>query len=282
MQCFVNKNFTPTFQDGKIPKLLYVCKADEDLTKLPCVMHVHEDRLEILFIRHGGGIHTIGGKQYYTQKGDILIYNSGVLHDERTNLDSEMSVYSCAVSNLKINNLRENCLLPDDANPVLKSGECSENIEDIFKMMYSQIYSQNTGAEEIGHYLLYSLISMIFKQIDKPIDQEKTTEYFIGNRIKKYIDDHYFEELTLDNIGSKLHISPSYLCNVFKKTTGYPPIQYIMNRRIGKAQSLLIGTDYNITEIAYMVGYADSNYFSSIFTKTVGMSPLKYRKRWVH
>ena len=112
--------------------------------------------------------------------------------------------------------------------------------------------------------LLYSLISMIFKQIDKPIDQEKTTEYFIGNRIKKYIDDNYFEELTLDNIGSKLHISPSYLCNVFKKTTGYPPIQYIMNRRIGKAQSLLIGTDYSITEIAYMVGYADSNYFSSI------------------
>ena len=90
MQCFVKKKFTSTFQDKKTPKLLYVCKADADLTKLPCVMHMHEDRLEILYIRHGRGIHTIGGKQYHTQKGDILIYNSGTLHDERTNPDAEM------------------------------------------------------------------------------------------------------------------------------------------------------------------------------------------------
>ena len=62
MQCFVNKDFTPTFKGTKIPKLLYVCKADADLTKLPCVMHKHDDRLEILFIRNGKGIHNIGGK----------------------------------------------------------------------------------------------------------------------------------------------------------------------------------------------------------------------------
>ena len=282
MQCFVKKKFTSTFQNEKTPKLLYVCKADADLTKLPCVMHMHEDRLEILYIRHGRGIHTIGGKQYHTKKGDILIYNSGTLHDERTNPDAEMSVYSCAVSKLKLEGLRENCLLPDDANPVLKSGTSSENVENIFKIMHSQIYSQNNGAEEIGHHLLQSLISIILNQLDKPREQEESTEHFIGKRIKKYIDDHYSEDLTLESIGSKLHISPSYLCSVFKKTTGYPPIQYITNRRIGTAQSLLIGSDYNVTDIAFMVGYSDSNYFSTIFTKTVGMSPMKYRKRWIH
>jgi len=281
MQCFVNKDFTPTFQGTKIPKLLYVCKADADLTKLPCVMHKHDDRLEILFIRNGKGIHNIGGKQYYTKKGDILIYNSGVLHDERTNPDTEMSVYSCAVSNLKIDNLRENCLLPDDAIPVLHSGAFRQEVENIFKMMHSQIYFQKPGAEEIGAHLLCTLIAMILNQIDKPKSQKNITEYSIGNRIKKYIDDHYFEDLTLENISEKLNISLSYLCNVFKKTTGYTPNQYMTNRRIGEAQALLINTDYSITDIAFMVGYHDSNYFSTIFTRTVGMSPLKYRKRWV-
>ena len=58
-------------------------------------------------------------------------------------------------------------------------------------------------------------------------------------------------------------------------------MQYIMSRRIGKAQSLLISTDYSITDIAFMVGYHDSNYFINIFKKTVGTSPLKYRKSWV-
>ncbi len=282
MQCFVKKNYTSVFQEEKMSKLLYVCKADEDLTKLPCVMHMHEDRVEILFIRHGRGIHTIGGKQYHTKKGDILIYNSGVLHDERTNPNFEMSVYSCAVSNLKIDGLRENCLLSDGANPVLCSGTHREDVESIFRMMYSQIYYQNTGAEEIGNYLAQSLISMILNQLDIPEEKEETTEHFIGERIKKFIDDYYSEELTLEVIGNKLHISPSYMSSVFKKTTGYSPIQYIMNRRIGKAQSLLIGTDYSITDIAFMVGYSDSNYFSTIFTKTVGMPPLKYRKRWIN
>ena len=67
VQCFINKDFTPTYQDGKIPRLLYVCKADADLTKLPCVMHVHEDRLEILFIRRGKGIVITSYSIHYTK-----------------------------------------------------------------------------------------------------------------------------------------------------------------------------------------------------------------------
>ena len=283
MQCFVKKKFKSPFKDMKAPELLYVCKADEDLTKLPCVMHMHEDRVEILFIREGRGIHTIGGKQYHTKKGDILIYNSGVLHDERTNPNFEMSVYSCAVGNLKIDGLRENCLIPDSANPVLHSGTNREDIENIFKMMHSQIYSHYAGAEQIGSYLAWAVISIILNQLEKPKDrEEETAEHFIGERIKKFIDEHYFEELTVEDIGRRLHISPSYLNSVFKKATGYTPIQYIMNRRIGKAQSLLIGSDNSVTDIAFMVGYRDSNYFSTIFTKTVGMPPLKYRKRWIN
>ena len=217
MQCFVNKGFISAFQDGEMPKLLYVCKADADLTKLPCVMQKHEDRLEILYIREGRGVHTVGGKRYYTKKGDILIFNSGILHDERANPDSEMSVYNCAVANLKLNGLRENCLLSDEAIPVLHSGALGQEIESIFKMMHSQIYSQKVGAEEIGNYLLCALISVILNQIDKPKSQKEISEYSIGKHIKKYIDEHCFEDLNLKSISENLNISCSYMCSVFKK-----------------------------------------------------------------
>ncbi len=282
MQCFVNKDFIPIFQDNKTPKLLYVCKAEADLTKLPCVMQRHEDRLEILFIREGKGIHTIGGKRYHTKKGDILIFNSGVLHDERANPNSEMSVYNCAVTNLKLNGLRENCLLSDEVIPVLHCGALRQDIENIFKMMHSQIYSQETGAEEIAHHLLCTLISVILHQIEKPKSQKEISEYSIGKHIKTYIDEHCFEDLNLKSISESLNISCSYMCSVFKKTTGYTPNQYIINRRIGEAQTLLINSDDNVTEIAFKVGYHDSNYFSATFTKHVGMSPFKYRKRWTN
>ena len=281
MQCYIKKSFSPSFEKDKIPKLLYVCKAETDLTRLPCVMHMHEDYLEILFIKHGKGIHTIGGEQYKTQAGDILIYNSGVLHDERTNPDAEMIVYNCAVSNLKLEGLRENCLLPDGVSPVLHTGELREEIEKLFSIMYSQVYSQNIGSEEISNQLLYALIVIILKQINSYKKSEENEEYILWQRIKKYIDEHYFEDLTLESISKELNISVSYMCHVFKKTTGYAPIQYIMNRRIGKAQSLLIGTQYSATEIASMVGYDNPNYFNTIFKKTVGISPIKFRKRWV-
>lgn len=281
VQSFVKKEFIPTFGNGKLPKLLYVCKAEASHTKLPCVMHMHQDRLEILYIRHGRGIHTIGGRQYHTKQGDILIYNSGVIHDERTNLDEDMSVYSCGVSNLKLEGMRENCLLPDGASPVLHSGDFSQDIESVFRMMYTQIGSGNTGAEEICHHLLQTLLVMLIKQIDRSIDTEENKGVILGERIKKYIDDHYSEAHTLESISESLNISLSYLCHIFKETTGYAPMQYIMRRRIGEAQSLLINTQYNATEIASMVGYDNSNYFNTIFTRIVGMSPIKYRKCWV-
>lgn len=281
VQCYVKKKFKPTFKFDKLPNLLYVCKAEANHTKLPCVMHMHTDRLEILFVREGRGIHTIGGRQYNTQKGDILIYNSGVIHDERTNPDEKMSIFSCAVSNLKFENLRENSLLPEDATPILRSGPLAEDIENLFRMMHTQIFSGNTGAEEICHYMLLSLITLILNQIDRNVDVKEDENDLAVNHIKKYIDEHYSEELTLEGISETLNVSLSYLCHIFKETTGYAPIQYIMRRRVGEAQSLLISTQYSATEISSIVGYANSNYFNTIFTRIVGMSPIKYRKCWV-
>ena len=240
MFCSVKENTTSVFQYEKTPKLLYITKNDEDITKMPCAMHMHEDHLEIVFITEGKGIHTIGGKQYQTKRGDIVIYNSRVLHDERPSLDSKKSLYCCAVTNLKLEGLKENCLLPEDANPILHSGDFAEDIESIFRIMQSQLYSQNTDAENICHNMLNSLISIILNQLDKSECQVETSERFIGNRIKKYIDAHFLEDLTLEGISNQLHISSSHLCKAFKKTTGYTPMQYITNLRIGKAQSLLI------------------------------------------
>jgi len=281
MQCFVKKEITHTFEVGSLPTLRYVCKAEADLTKLPCVMHMHEDRLEILFIKHGNGIHTIGGRQYHTKEGDILIYNSHVIHDERANPGTGMSVYSCAVSNLKLKGMRDNCLIIDGANPVLPSGIFRQDIEDIFRMMYSQVYFQYAGAEETCHYLLSSLLNIILKQVDGSVELEEAQEDVLAKKIKEYIDEHYLEDLTLEQISKDVHVSASYLCNIFKRTTNYAPIQYIMCRRIGKAQSLLITTKHSVTTIAAMVGYENSNYFNTVFTKIVGMAPIKFRKLWV-
>lgn len=76
-------------------------------------------------------------------------------------------------------------------------------------------------------------------------------------------------------------MSPWYVSHVFKEMSGYSPIQYLLRRRIGEAQTLLISTDYSITEIAFKVGFDTQSYFNMQFTKNVGMPPMQFRKNYL-
>ena len=78
-----------------------------------------------------------------------------------------------------------------------------------------------------------------------------------------------------------LGCSVPYLAHTFKDATGYSPIQYAIRRRIGLAQTLLISTDHSATRIATMVGYDNTNYFNSLFTRIVGTTPIQYRKKYL-
>ena len=78
-----------------------------------------------------------------------------------------------------------------------------------------------------------------------------------------------------------LHVSPYYLAHVCKEATGYSPLQYVLRRRIGEAQTLLITTDLPVTRIAAQVGYDNPSHFNAQFSKAVGMSPRTFRKEYV-
>ncbi|MBI0577803.1 helix-turn-helix transcriptional regulator [Neobacillus cucumis] len=280
-QYFVNKDFHPSFEDGTIPKLLYICKVDSTHTSLPRAMHMHPDILEIIFIKEGSGGHLIGDRHYKTIKGDILIYNSGVLHDEYGNPDTNMSVFCCGITNLKLSGLPKNHLVSKDSSYVLRSGKYAANIESLLEMMYSQISGEKPGAEETCSYLLPALITLILQIPQENLVLSKSEESQLANTIKSYIDEHYIEDTSLNILSQKLHISSFYLVHVFKEHTGFSPIQYIIRRRIGEAQSLLINTNESVTNIAGMVGYDNTSHFTTLFSKSVGMSPKKYRQLWI-
>jgi AraC-like DNA-binding protein/mannose-6-phosphate isomerase-like protein (cupin superfamily) len=279
-QYFVKREVNPSFEDGTIPKLLYICYAEPEHTMLPRTMHMHDDMMEIVFIKEGSGRHLIGDQQYSIRKGDLLIYNSSVLHDEYANSETPMRVYCCGISNLKLKGLSTNHLVSKDASYLLHSGEQAATIESLLEVMVSQIKEGKPGAEEICSYLLSALLTLILQIPQDNSVVVKPEECLRSNRIKDYIDKHYLENITLDSIAQALCISSYYLAHLFKEATGYSPIQYIIRRRIGEAQSLLINTNYSVTQIAGMVGYDNTNYFTTLFSKTVGMSPKKYRQLW--
>ncbi|RBW68541.1 helix-turn-helix domain-containing protein [Bacillus taeanensis] len=279
-QYFVEKDLKPSFENGLIPKLLYICNVDDTYTRLPRTMHMHDDVMEIIFIKEGNGLHMIGDRHYKTRKGDILIYNTGVLHDEYANTDTKMSVFCCGVTDVKLTGLPRNHLVSKEHSYVLHSGEYARDIESLLEIMYSQISEEKHGAEEMCSYLIRALITLILQIPQENFMLSESEESVLSSNIKSYIDEYYLEDLTLDCLSKRFHISSYHLVHVFKRSTGFSPIQYIIRRRIGEAQSLLINTNDSITKIAGRVGYDNISYFTTLFSKTVGMPPKKYRQLW--
>ena len=109
------------------------------------------------------------------------------------------------------------------------------------------------------------------------IEQKNET---LIRQITEYLDHHYTESLSLAEIAKHMHISTSYLSHVFKRETGLSPIQYVVHRRIGEAQSLLMETNLPVHVIEERLGFGSSCHLTSMFKKYVGIAPREYRKHF--
>lgn len=284
VQCFVKKEFQSMFVGENDPRLLYVSEIRPDASAHPRVMHAHEDFVEIILICSGSSEYLIHDKKYYIQPGDLLVYNAGVVHDEISGPDMEIGSYCVAIGGLHMPGLRANALLPDDAGYVFPTGQSFGDLRILFEMMFRNLASGEPRAESFCHSLMHALLVKVLTVtdgVDAIVEKPVEEPHVLGRRIKEYIDRHYMEPITLQSMGEALHISPYYLSHVFKQMSGYSPVQYLLRRRIGEAQTLLITTDLSITRIAEMVGYDTQSYFNLQFTKNVGMPPNKYRQNYI-
>ena len=99
-------------------------------------------------------------------------------------------------------------------------------------------------------------------------------------RAKEYINNNYSDyEISVEKLCNELHVSPTYFSTIFKKETEMNFVNYLTTIRLEEAVKLLNTTDDKTYIIASKVGYPEANYFSYVFKKKYGVSPLKYRKR---
>lgn len=278
---FVKGEFHPIFSSENTPRLLYVSKAQPSDQAHPRILHAHSDLVEVLLVYCGTGNFLVGETSYHVQEGDLLIYNSNVVHDEISSLDDAVGIYCIGIGGLKLPGLRENTLVADGEPPVFQVGDELEDLARLYDIMLRYLTEEYPGGEAMAQYLMLALLSRVLRIIGAGPPRPGSEATVLSRRIQEYIDRHYAEPLTLQAIGQALHMSPYYLAHVFKETSGYSPIQYLLRRRIGEAQSLLINTDLPISRIGEQVGYETPNYFNMQFSKHVGMPPKKYRQTFV-
>ena len=95
---------------------------------------------------------------------------------------------------------------------------------------------------------------------------------------KEYMEQHYTNpDLTLNDVAARANLSPSHFSSVFSQETSQTFKEYLTEVRINKAKELLRMTTLRSADIAYQVGYNDPHYFSSVFKKNTGLSPIEFR-----
>lgn len=98
---------------------------------------------------------------------------------------------------------------------------------------------------------------------------------------KRYIEENYKKDISLDDVSRMVDISPYYFSKLFKEETGENFIEYLTNLRIERAKKLLQLREMSIKTVCIETGYSDPNYFSRIFKKQVGVTPSEFRERVV-
>lgn len=144
------------------------------------------------------------------------------------------------------------------------------NLEKIFRRLRS---GDAVKASELETYV-FELFAELAYHSNAAAKVSSTAEI-----AKNYIDKCLNTQITISKLSEYVGLSPSYLCRVFKNNYGLSPSAYIQNEKIDHAKVLLAQTSMSIKEISESFSFSDVSHFSHIFTKSVGMSPSKYREK---
>lgn len=125
---------------------------------------------------------------------------------------------------------------------------------------------------------LENIVTQFLEMVQEQFNQHNEhNEVNLLNQIIDHIHEHYDQDISLSELADKFHMNYSYLSWYFKHRTNENMTAYINKVRIEKAKELLKYTDDTISQISSKIGFSEHNYFSKVFKKFTGMTPVEYR-----
>ena len=239
------------------------------------VPHTH-NHTELFFIIGGKGQFFIQDRRYPVGHNDLVIINPNILHTEESLNAQPLEYIVLGIDGMELSmgQGRETpfCIL-DHFESVEISG-CLRNI-------LREMEQKNPGYEDICQAYMEILIIRLMRSISLAVPMHPHTA--AGNRqcsvVRRYIDLHFKEPLTLEQLAQEAHMNKFYLSHAFKEEYGISPINYMLSRRTEESKYLLAETDLSMSQIAQLLGFSSPSYFSQTFRRSQGISPLEYRQR---
>ncbi|MNO21230.1 Arabinose operon regulatory protein [compost metagenome] len=165
------------------------------------------------------------------------------------------------------------------------SGAEQSAIEHLFDKMVSEFNNKPPGYEFYLKTLMFELLIFIYRH-QEAAPRGATQETRIVNKkifeVVDYLNRHYHQRHSVNDIAKRFYISPSYFCKTFRDSTGFTFTEYLNNILIKEARALLVGTGLKVSQIAEKIGFDNMTHFGRVFKEITGLSPLKYRQTYRH
>ncbi len=242
-----------------VKDLLHYCNVT--LKSTPHIEKAATSYYDLTFVLKGEMTFSVDGEYYTVRENDAILIRPGSLR-ERLFSDGAVKYISY---NFTVFNDR---FLP---KRLFYENIISHDIRSLFSIFsaahISSVYSSREKAANLLNYILL--------EIKDILEFETNNKHVIS--IIKHIDEHISEPITLSTVSDRVKLSKEYTSHIFKKETGKTVTEYINERKLFFARKMILETKYPLTYVSERVGYENYSYFSKLFKKRFGISPLKLK-----
>lgn len=235
-------------------------------------------------------LYKVNNHTIHLYTGDTLFGNSGALHSGNMKDNTDCEYISITFDPKLVYGYEKSVIYNNYVLPIIQDISLPYVYLDCKKDWTKTAIDEITNIVSLYHttpigyeFDIISSLYKIWKIIYNHVSPEKQNTEVTSLNFSRfrsmisYIDLNYAEKITLHDLATHIHLCEEECCRLFKSVMNMSIFDYIQEYRIKKACEFLVGTRFSITEIACMVGYNNSNYFSKAFKKYKDISPREYR-----
>lgn len=161
---------------------------------------------------------------------------------------------------------------------IIKPNE-STALQSIYTKMFTLQKTDVLYCDYACSGLIYDYVIEFHRLLDSKINKVRNERNKLLLPVLNYIDENFRNDFTLTHLAKEAGITPQHLCRIFKESMNMRPTDYVVKRRLREAKRLIQQNELPISEVAIRSGFSDAAYFSTVFKKHEGLTPLEYRKR---
>lgn len=252
-------------------KLIYVTSANYD-SDWSSILHSHPFT-ELFYVIKGRGRFHVEKEIYDVKEDDLVIVNANVMHTESSKDEEPLEYIVLGIEGISLFS-NENY-----SHSIHNYEDFKHEILFYIKTILKEAEAKSEYYNVISQNLLEILLINVIRRTKTKLEIEDSKKHnHECAYIKNYIDVHYRENITLDILSEISYMNKFYLVHSFKKYAGITPINYLNNKRLTEAASLLKNTDYSVAQIANIIGMSSQSYFAQSFKRNYKLSPIDYRK----